>query len=201
MKYLLFIFFFTQFSARAEFLPSSFQLGFTQVFKSSITGKDKKSEGTLSYVYPSKIHLKVNPPNEVIFVSNGVKSWYYTPPFIEGEKGELIIQDNKKQNLSKLFDAFKMGLVTNKLYSVSVVNSKTLLSFNKKAKNQYGIAKVEMTAKDKTIVAFSDVSLMHIEYDNNKIVELQFNSLDQNIKPMDSLFTFTPPANTKITEP
>ena len=127
-------------SAFADFLPQSFSSKFEQEYVSTLKGKTKKGNGTVEYKYPGQIRFQTNTPSTVIFVSNGVKSWYYRAPFIEEEEGE-VTESSAKEGSSiyiKFFDSLKNGLVSNSLYDVKKGEPTTLI-FKPKAAKELGI--------------------------------------------------------------
>ena len=75
-----------------SFVPGSFSANFEESILSMATGKEKKSFGKIDYKFPGNIRFEITSPNASTFVSNPQKSWYYVPPFVEGEQGQVTIQ-------------------------------------------------------------------------------------------------------------
>ena len=94
--------------ARAEFLPQGFSARFEQEYVSILKGNTKKGQGFVDYKYPSNIRFETSTPSQIIFVSNGVKSWYYRAPFIEGEEGEVT--ESKAQEESSVYIKFSLKI-------------------------------------------------------------------------------------------
>ena len=50
------------------------------------------------------------------FTKNSDIAWFYYPPFIEGEAGEVRLEDKNKVVLAELFDAFAARTKNHKLF-------------------------------------------------------------------------------------
>ena len=108
-------------------IPNNFHMDFIQVIKSEISGKVRKSKGHIDYKYPGQIRFKVEDKVSSIFISNTHTQWYYTPPFIEGEQGEVRISKNHKNILTDLFDIIKKyGEKKNKHYEIVKISTKQI---------------------------------------------------------------------------
>ena len=127
--------------AHAEFLPKSFSAQFEQEYVSTLKGKVKKGNGTIDYLYPGNIRFKTTIPSEILFVSNGIKSWYYRAPFIEGEEGEVTETSAKEGSgiFTRFFDSLKNGLSDNAIYTVSKKDKESTITFLEKSKKETGI--------------------------------------------------------------
>lgn len=189
-------------SAHAEFLPQSFSAKFEQEYVSLLKGKTKKGEGSIDYRYPSNIRFETSTPSQVIFVSNGVKAWYYRAPFIEGEEGE-ITETSAKEGSSvyiKFFDLLKNGLTSNALYDVkNAGDGMHVMTFKAKAAKEFGIKEAILTfnsAKDKE---FSELKKIDLLFPDGKKSSLTFSNLKINPAMEASKFNFQAPPKTKKT--
>lgn len=63
---------------------------FTQTDDNQTLGKKKISTGKILVKRPGKIRWETETPDPNLLVSNGKTFWFYTPPFDEGEPGQLI---------------------------------------------------------------------------------------------------------------
>lgn len=63
---------------------------FSQSEDNKTLGKKKVSTGTIQVKRPGKIRWETEKPDPNLLVSNGKIFWFYTPPFDEGEPGQLI---------------------------------------------------------------------------------------------------------------
>ncbi len=185
-------------SAYAEFLPSSFSSKFEQEYTSTLKGKAKKGQGAIDYKYPGQIRFETNAPSTVIFVTNGIKSWYYRAPFIEGEQGE-VTESSAKEGSSiyiKFFDSLKNGLVSNDIYDVKKGEPVTIV-FKPKTSKELGIKESVLYFKNKGSQKFEDVEAIELVFPDGKKSKLKFVDLKVNQGLGADRFIFTPPANTK----
>lgn len=181
----------------ASFLPPSFRIDFEQSYK-SMTGEMKSSLGYLEYKFSGKIILKEF-KNNTVFVSNNKTSWYYTPPFIKGEKGNVQINSNNNIVISKFFDSLKNGLVDNASYKVV-----------KKSAQVYDIIFTDSFAKDLNLkqvslelitqaTSLSQVKKMDLVYlKDGKVVQLVIKGFDDKKTYSDEHFNFNIPDKTEI---
>ncbi len=195
MKAILVIFTFCQLnSAFAEFLPSSFSSRFEQEYVSALKGKVKKGQGTIDYKYPGQIRFETNTPSAVIFVSNGVKAWYYRAPFIDGEQGE-VTETSAREGASvyiKFFDALKKGLSSNEYYDVKNND----LTFKNKTKTELGINKAKLNFKT-SVQSFENLESIELTFSDKKISKIKFIDLKTNANLPAERFNFAAPPNTK----
>jgi len=184
----------------SEFLAKSFKSNFVQEFKSGASGKIKTSSGILFYQYPGSIRLEVTDPDDsLIYVSNPRKTWYYRPPFIEGEPGELSVSPKGNTLVAKFFDSLSSGLKSNKLYSVKMKNSDLyVLSFSKAKIKEIGIKDAALKFKDSKQLQFENLEYIDLTYKDKKKVRLKFSQMVANPKFDNKTFLFEVPANTNI---
>ncbi len=81
---------------------------FTQVDNNVTLGKKKTTSGKIFVKRPSKIRWETEKPDPNLLVSDGKRFWFYTPPFDEGEHGQLI-EKPASQVQSKLATALLAG--------------------------------------------------------------------------------------------
>jgi len=182
---------------KASFLPNSFSAKFEQVYKSALSGKEKKSKGSLDYKYPGNIRFITKVPEEVVFVSNQTTTWYYTPPFIEGEPGELTIKESGKNVLSRFFDTLSVGLSSNRYYVVKGMERARKLKFKKNKVKEVGVKEAILRFKS-NVATFKDLISVDLTYADNKKVSLKLSNLKIGAKFKKKHFTFKAPKNTKV---
>lgn len=185
-------------TAFADFLPQSFSSKFEQEYVSTLKGKTKKGQGTIEYKYPGQIRFETNTPSTVVFVSNGVKAWYYRAPFIEGEQGEVTESSAKEGSTIyiKFFDSLKNGLVSNDYYEVKKGEPVTLV-FKPKAAKELGIKESMLIFKNKGSQKFEELEAINLVFSDGKNSKLKFVDLKVNPGMGADRFNFVPPANTK----
>ena len=181
------------------FLPSTFKAHFNQSYKSSLTGKEKSTNGGIEYKFPGHLRFEIFGPNKTLFITNPKRTWYYNAPFIEGESGEVTVKKTGKMALSKFFDALKEGLNSNKYYKVEKVKKDYHLYFSKKILGQTGITKSILRFKKKIDPKFSDIQLIWLFYNNKRKVKMTFSDLKESVNFGPKRFIFKIPKNTKIT--
>jgi outer membrane lipoprotein carrier protein len=68
---------------------------FEQIIHNSSLGRDESSKGRLYIMRPNLFRWETFAPEPSILTSNGRYAWYYTPPFREGEAGQVTKRDAK----------------------------------------------------------------------------------------------------------
>jgi len=185
----------------SEFLPASFLIEYTESFKSISKGGNVKYQGRFSFSYPDKFRLDVTDPDPSSVVSNGVKSWRYTPPFIEGEQGEVEISKASDLPVTKFLKTLKKGLQKNPSFKTQIKGTDITLTMNEPWRKNLGIKQVLLKLKDSSqSKTLADVSELEIFYSNNnqmKWVFKEFKALPAFDK---NHFDFQIPAKTKVVE-
>jgi outer membrane lipoprotein-sorting protein len=184
-----------------SFVPASFSANFEESYKSVASGKDKKSFGKIDYKYPGHIRFQKTDPDPSLFVSNPEKSWYYVPPFVDGEEGQVTIQKSSKLPLTKFLDSIKNGVNESKLFKPKYQGKELVLSFVKPVQKDVSLKEVILLAnKDaKSVKDLSEFEKMTLVYNDGRKVNLKFIDLKENIQFPEGHFKFTVPAKTKVT--
>lgn len=184
-------------SSLAGFLPSKFEASFDDV-----RGKTKIPV-LIKYKYPQHIYYEVKGDAELLYVCNPRKTWKYTPPWIEGEKGELAVGDSGQFCYSRIFDSLAKGLESNKLYKVAKNGKDATLSFSKDAKAQLGLEKIKITFKNSAskVKSLAEAEEMKMFLSNKpEPVKLILKKFDSSPTFKKDQFKFSPPKDTNITE-
>lgn len=63
---------------------------FIQINTDVAFSREKRSSGKIFIKHPSKVRWETTAPESSLLISNGVRFWFYTPPFEEGERGQII---------------------------------------------------------------------------------------------------------------
>jgi len=87
---------------------STLEARFTQVTHSVAMGTTKTTSGIIMVKRPSKVRWETLKPDKSLLVSDGRKFWFYTPPFDESEKGQ-VIEKRSSDVQSKLAQALLSG--------------------------------------------------------------------------------------------
>ncbi|WP_127718398.1 outer membrane lipoprotein carrier protein LolA [Halobacteriovorax sp. HLS] len=198
MKILITSFFLISLNIQAtSFVPDTFSAKFQQVYKSALTGKEKRSSGSLDYSYPGSIRLETQSPESLIYVSNNKTTWYYTPPFIEGEAGQVSIQQSSKNGLTKFLDMLRKGLKSNKYYTIKKDKLTYKVSFSKNAQKDLGIifANLHFSKND---FLFEQLTKIEMTQTDKKVKNLILSNIDKSPKFLKTHFDFKIPKNTKV---
>jgi outer membrane lipoprotein-sorting protein len=176
-----------------KFIPSSF----TANFKKTVNGliRPTVTNGTLSYKYPGKIKFKTK---GTILISNGRKVWYYRPPSIKTEKGNLKISSSGRIKASGMFDALN-SKNSNEFKKIKKGEKLTYILL-KKAVDKYGLKKLEFIDKSKHFNSILNCQKMIIHTVNDKIETYELSKFKDKVKFKASEFQFVAPAQTNIQE-
>lgn len=87
---------------------STLTADFTQVNESVTMKTKKKSSGVILFKRPDKIRWETYSPDKSLLISDGKRFWFYTPPFEEGENGQ-VIERKSSEIKSKLAHALLSG--------------------------------------------------------------------------------------------
>jgi outer membrane lipoprotein carrier protein len=198
---ILFLFLLASSAAFAKsFVPGSFSANFEESILSMATGKEKKSFGKIDYKFPGNIRFEITSPNASTFVSNPQKSWYYVPPFVEGEQGQVTIQKSTKLPLTKFLDSIRNGLDGSKLFTYKYNGKDLVLTFVKTVQKELTLKEVTFHAikEAKLVEKMSDFEKMTLVYADGRKVNLKFLELKEETSFPAKHFEFTPPAKTKV---
>lgn len=200
MKMLIIVLFLPLLVWSKDFVPSSFSAHYEESLISVKDGKEKKSFGKIDYKFPGHIRYEVTSPDPSIFISNPQKSWYYTPPFIEGEEGQVSIQKSNKLPLTKFLDSMKGGIDKSKLFQAKYQGKELVLIFDRTIQKEMTLKQVIfISSKDsKTVKSLSEFEKMTLIYTDGRKVNLKFIDLKANVSYDNKHFTFEIPPKTKV---
>lgn len=201
MKIFLLFVLFPLTSFAKSFMPASFSANFEESFVSVATGKEKKSFGKIDYRYPGQIRFEKNDPDPSTFVSNPDKSWYYVPPFVPGEQGQVTIQKSNKLPLTRFLDSIKNGVEGSKLFTHKYQGKELVLTFNKDVQKEMTLKEVTLVANKeaKEVQSLNDFEKLILVYVDGRKVNLKFIDLKQDVNFAPNHFTFVVPPKTKVT--
>lgn len=178
-----------------SFLPDSFKAQFVQKYISAIKGKEKRSEGHLEYRFPGKLRLEMISGSKFLYVTNSKKTWFYRPPFIEGEPGELRIGNKGDRILSYFFDGLKKGLKSNKLYSVMKKGKMYSLKFSKEEVKKTNVKAANLYFSGES--QFINLEKLEITRNDGKVLTYQLSKIEPNVSIKNARFHFEAPKNTR----
>ena len=198
MKQVIFSLIFALYSLSSwAFMPKTFEAQVIQKQKSALSGRIKESRGKLTYRYPGHLRFEIEKPDEVTFVSNKFKTWYYTGPFIDGESGEVTISNEGDHILTKFFDSFSKGFKTNSLYEVEMADKLVEVTFDKKLQKELGVLSATFIFKTKKH-KFEELEKLNILQHDKQELTLMLEDIKFGQNFSDQIFVFQVPENTKI---
>jgi outer membrane lipoprotein-sorting protein len=200
MKIFILTFLLTSACFAKSFVPGSFTANFEESIISMANGKEKKSFGKIDYKFPGHIRFEIISPNPSTFVSNPQRSWYYVPPFVDGEQGQVTIQKSSKLPLTKFLDSIKNGIEGSKLFTFKYKGKDLILSFVKTVQKELTLKEVIFHSgkEAKDVQKMNEFEKMTLIYADGRKVNLKFLELKEEVSLPAKHFEFTPPAKTKI---
>jgi len=200
MKIFILSFLLTSTCLAKSFVPASFSANFEESIVSMASGKEKKSFGKIDYKFPGHIRFEITSPNASTFISNPERSWYYVPPFVEGEQGQVTIQSSSKLPLTKFLDSIKGGLEGSKLFTFKYAGKDLILTFVKTVQKELTLKEVifHSDKEAKNVQKMNEFEKMTLIYSDGRKVNLKFIDLKEDVSFPVKHFEFTPPAKTKI---
>ena len=193
------IFLFSLQAHAKTFLPKTFQIKFTKELQ-SILKKKKKSEGTLSYQYPSKIRIEQLRPFKTVYVSDGTQAWLYSAPLDpQKERGEVTLLDSRKVPIARVLDGLRGGLKSNKMYQVSREGKMWTLTFNAKSREKYQVSSVVIEMNHPQAKSFKQIKTLTI-VGKNSTEKYQLVDVDLSPSLAPQHFTFKVTKGMKVTE-
>ncbi len=164
---------------------------FSQVDFIASTQLSKKSSGTIYFKRPDKIRWETLAPDRNLLVSDGKKFWFYTPPFDESERGQ-VIEQKSAQVQSKL----AQDLLSGKISTARNMKVKALgdhrfqLTPKKRSAGSLAQIEIQLNEQSKRIV---QLVLLH-QGGNRTTIDLSAIEFGPTLG--DEFFQFTPPPNT-----
>lgn len=173
----------------------SLEAHFTQNSLSKLTKIKKETSGVISLQMPDKFRWETLKPekDKNLFVSDGKKFWSYTPPFMTGEKGQ-VLEKKTSEIQSKLASQLLSGAFS-KLKDVQIesVQSNTY-RFTPKKGTAGTILTIEITLQlEKSFI--EKVKLIH---SNGNESEVTLSQIKLGEKFDDSFFRFVVPSGIEV---
>jgi outer membrane lipoprotein carrier protein len=164
---------------------------FVQVNKTAAMGTTKTSSGTIQAKRPDKMRWETLKPEKNLLVSNGVKFWFYTPPFEEGERGQLI-ERKSSQVQSKLANALLSGSFSDLSDMKMKQSGPSEFTLSPKKGTAGTIVKAILSVDaEKSLI--QQVKLIH---GNGNESEITLQNIELGTTMKDSLFEFEAPTGT-----
>ena len=161
-----------------NFVPKKFSAKFTQEYKSQVTGGLKTGQGKLDYEFPAKLRFEMINPDPIIFITNMTQNWYYRPPFIKGEKGELKKNVKGGNVFADFFDSLSEGLKDNNYYKVKISGDKAEIIFSEAHGAELGLKSAQLFFKNVNDLNFINLKEINLVYRDNRETKIIFDSLN-----------------------
>jgi outer membrane lipoprotein-sorting protein len=207
MKLVLFFFlvltFFPAYSG-TEFAFNSFKADFEQTVVSSLTGKEVKTLGKIAYAWPGQVRAEITEPStdRSLLVGNSKKTWFYTPPAVKGEKGQVQVDHSGKMVLNEFLDILsRNGFSSNQVYTCTKKDNGQELNFPPVAAKKYGLTKAFLVSEeiDGKITGIKTLVLYFAEKQKQPLT-FKFSNFVANAPLTKTDFTFNIPPGTEISE-
>lgn len=168
---------------------------FSQKVQTAISKKPKETEGTVYLSTPDKIRWETQKPDSEknTLVGDGKLFWFYTPPFQEGERGQVIVKKSTEVQ-SKVASALLSGRFS----------SAPFTKITQKSSREYELIPAKGSAGDVKVVLVqiepqkAQITGVVLKYKNGNKSEIHLKEVALG-KAFDSkLFDYTPPLHTDI---
>jgi outer membrane lipoprotein carrier protein len=169
---------------------STMSADFTQKSVTEALGQTKISSGVLMAKRPNKVRWETLQPDKSILVSDGKTFWFYTPPFDEEERGQLIERKSSEVQ-SRLANALLSGSFS--MARDMKISAKGDSAFILKPKSGTAGTVREAQVRINADKIIDQVILFH--KGGNK-AEIQLTNIKLGQELGDDVFIFTPPPNT-----
>lgn len=191
----------------SDFLPKSFESKFEQNINSLIDKKSRKSSGVLRYLFPGHLKIEVLSPvsEKSTFLCNPTTTWFYVPPFEEGEKGEVTIQSTSHIELVAFFDSLKDGLISNKNFTITSTSPSIYkLIFSEPLAKKINIKSAILTfikesaskKRSNSNARFVHLQKIELTHKNNQLITIELNEINDQKLILEKDFEFQIPPNT-----
>lgn len=174
---------------------ATLQAEFNQVNEIAALKTKKQSSGVIMVKRPDKLRWETLKPDMNLLVSDGRRFWFYTPPFDEGEHGQVIEKRTNEIN-SKLANALLSGRfsVANEMKIKQESPSKFLLTPKPGTAGTVSRAEIEIDPDQKLIKKVT------LEHKGGNRSEITLSKIELGKPIGDEAFVFTPPPNTDKVE-
>ena len=171
---------------------SGVQAEFTQSTDIRATKQVTHAKGRIWIKRPNKLRWETLEPDPNILVSDGKTFWFYTPPFDQDERGQVIIKKTA-QVQTQFLNALLSGSFDFEKGSTSIETRGTNAFLLKPKSGTAGDVQIAQITIDPTKHTISEVILTHTS-GNQTTIKLQ--QINLNAKFDEKLFKFVPDRKT-----
>lgn len=163
---------------------------FTQKLKNATLGTTKESSGRIYIKRPNKFRWETHKPEASILVGNGKKAWFYTAPFREGEKGQVMVKRAADVQSQLAIDLLSGQSESNKDFKIKDLKDRLSLT---PLKASGDIEHIELYIEKPTNLVYKLVLFTR----SGNETELTLKDVNLSPKLNDTMFDFVPPPNTE----
>ncbi len=165
---------------------------FSQTIMNKTLARETKSSGRIYVRRPDMFRWETLEPDASILSCNGIKFWYYTPPFREGESGQVTVRPAREVPSRLAID-----LLSGRIDVRGAFSAKTRGEgyFELTPKRPAGdIQRVELFLESRTKLVYK--LILYTGSGNKTTIEL--SDVELGIKLDKSMFSFKIPAGTEV---
>jgi chaperone LolA len=155
------------------------------------TGRIKSSQGTIEVKRPNKIRWETRSPDANLLVSDGRTFWFYTPPFEEGERGQ-VVEKKAHQVQSKLAQT----LISGSFSLTRDLKIETIDPTHYRLVPKKGSAGTVKAAEIRVDIQKHEISEVKLEHRGGNRTEIKLSQITLGEKLPDELFHFIVPPQT-----
>ncbi len=142
---------------------------FHQETTSASSGRVRESAGRVYISKPNCFRWEVTSPDPSILTSNGERIWYYTPPFQEGDRAQLLVRAAKKDQTQLAISLLAGGESFKKQFDIRRLSSSGGTVYQLKPLKEAGSIKdVELQIENQTNLVYR-ITLNHLDGGRTRI--------------------------------
>ena len=165
---------------------------FTQIQKNTVLGTQKESSGLIDINRPDKFRWETDSGQKSLSLADGKNVYHYTPPFRDGEKGQVIIRKAADTQSKTAVELLSGGADLRKTFRYKAIgfDKYELLPI----KNAGDINKIELFLDKKTRLVYK-LRLFHA---TGNETELVLKNVKLGVAIESTRFEFKIPPNTEV---
>jgi len=172
---------------------ATFTATFVQVKEVAALKTTERSEGRIYLKRPDKVRWETYDPDANVLVTDGQVFWFYTPPFEEGERGQVIIR-----RATQVQTRFASSLLSGSFSKVEGVEIESRgashFTIVPAAGTAGDVLKAEITVNPSMMIV-TKVVLSHL---GGNRAEISLSNVELGRKLGDEMFYFQAPPNTDV---
>ena len=164
---------------------------FSQADDNKTLGRRKVSGGKIFVKRPGKIRWETETPDSNLLVSNGKTFWFYTPPFDEGESGQLI-----ERKSSEVQSQLATALLSGDFSKVAGIKVQQTSASTFQIKPKPGTAGTVIQAEITLDLGQNLIQKVSLQHRGGNRSEIALSQIQLGKPLADELFVFKAPPNT-----